>query len=118
MKIRIEGCTAEELAEHSRYLSLGKVYEGQPMGFDMYTLRDDDGQDIQVLVCPDITSCHLPEGAKWVEVTDQKDDNDALISELYENDYKDGWCGHDVSAEALLRIIERVRAYPQKKAPL
>lgn len=27
MKIRIEGCTAEELAEYSPYLSLGKVYE-------------------------------------------------------------------------------------------
>lgn len=70
MKIRIQGCTAEELAEYSPYLSLGKVYEAKPMGLDIYSIKGDGGEDVETVVCAHISSCHLPKGAKWVEVTE------------------------------------------------
>lgn len=65
MKIRIEGCTAEELAEYSPYLSLGKEYETEEHQDAWILIRGDKGEEVaEWLHAPN----HLPEGAKWVEV--------------------------------------------------
>lgn len=71
MKIRIEGCTAEELAEHAEYLSLGKVYSAvYEKGSDgLYTITDDFGNEVNTLVgCSTAVTSHLPENARWVKV--------------------------------------------------
>lgn len=68
MKIRIEGCAAEELKEYSPYLSLNKIYE---MNWASKTLARgfcDEGEPLSVGLnghCP-----HLPQGARWVEVSE------------------------------------------------
>lgn len=69
MKIRIEGCTAEELAEYSPHLSLGKEYSGEDYdGYgDLFWIIDDENERT-VIRFPNC--CHLPQGAKWVEVTE------------------------------------------------
>lgn len=64
MKLRIEGCTAEELAEYSAYLSLGKVYEAKE-GSLFFTILSDDGHEVYDFMYEPL---HLPEGARWVEV--------------------------------------------------
>lgn len=70
MKIRIEGCTAEQLAECSDYLTLGKDYALLSSVDDpCYVLTDDVGEEI---VCGKRVCAHLPEGAKWVEVANEK----------------------------------------------
>lgn len=72
MKIRIEGCTAEALAEHSDYLTLGKVYEAQLNSNGHWTTRCDEGLKISIRVNPktfkEMGCAHLPTGAKWVVV--------------------------------------------------
>lgn len=73
MKIRIEGCTEKELAEHADYLSLGKVYEAtyEPGTDSLYTIVDDVGGRVHTLIgCDTATTSHLPKGAMWVEVSD------------------------------------------------
>lgn len=69
MKIRIGGCTAEELAKESYYLSLGKHYEAKKVDGckAVYQITADDGEVILVRFP---VSAHLPEGAKWVEVSE------------------------------------------------
>jgi len=67
MKIRIEGCTAEELAEYSPYLSLGKVYEAVEARPGFVYLTDDQGSEVRSRMPH---SMHLPNEAKWVEVTE------------------------------------------------
>lgn len=52
MKIRIEGCTAEGLAEHSEYLTLGRVYECQVDSNGHSTTRFDEGLKIAIRVNP------------------------------------------------------------------
>lgn len=50
-------------------------------------------------------------------MTDPIDNSDDdLIDELYSNDYKDGWCGHDVAIDSLRKIIKRVRDHDARKA--
>lgn len=65
MKIRIEGCTQEELAKWSAYLTLDKVYEATVLGDGMITFESDCGNPVEA--CWE-GSAHLPKGAKWVEV--------------------------------------------------
>lgn len=67
MKIRIEGCTAEELAEYSPYLSLGKVYGVEEHDGQFVTFKGDHGREVAEWLP---SANHLPEGAKWVEVTE------------------------------------------------
>jgi hypothetical protein len=70
MKIRIEGCTTEELTKHSPYLSLGKVYEAEVTGLQSYEIIDEDGDSLTVLG-PHYGGCaFLPKGATWVEVAE------------------------------------------------
>lgn len=69
MKIRIEGCTQKELAEHSSYLSLEREYEAEPHGRNSWDIMDDTGDRINVL-SPRLGCAHLPCGAKWVEVAE------------------------------------------------
>lgn len=68
MKIRIEGCTPEQLTEHSPYLSVGKVYEAEVTGDQCYQIIDDDGGSLDVLGPRYAFCAFLPEGAVWVEV--------------------------------------------------
>lgn len=72
MKVRIEGCTAEQLNEYSSYLSLEKVYEAKKKLNGNYTLDDDTGEELSVRINPETAvyfgCAHLPQGAKWVEV--------------------------------------------------
>lgn len=71
MKIRIEGCTAEELAEHAEYLSLGKIYDAvYEKGSDgLYTITDDCGTTMYTLIdCTTAATSHLPDNARWVKV--------------------------------------------------
>lgn len=42
--------------------------------------------------------------------------DEELIAELYNNDEDDGWCGHDISCDALNNIIKRVRSFDKRKA--
>lgn len=75
MKIRIEGCTAERLAEYSDYLTLGKVYAAHKDDTGRTVLyKDDTGTALVVRVNPSSNvgfGCvHLPRGAKWVEVAE------------------------------------------------
>ena len=65
MKIRIEGCTAKELAEHSPYLSLEKVYEAVEVRPGLFHLPDDWGGTVKSRL---EGSLHLPGDAKWVKV--------------------------------------------------
>lgn len=69
MKIRIEGCTAEELKEWSPYLIFGKEYQVGTVDDDdaVFLITDEDGDEI---VCLARGCAHLPRGAKWVEVTE------------------------------------------------
>lgn len=73
MKIRIEGCTEKELAEHADYLSLGKVYEAtyEPGTDSLYVVGDDVGGKVYTLIgCETSATSHLPKDARWVEVPD------------------------------------------------
>lgn len=65
MKIRIEGCTAEELADYSPYLSLGKVYEATHAN-GRITITDDEGEEVRDRM--GTAGIHLPGTAEWVEV--------------------------------------------------
>lgn len=72
MKIRIEGCTREEISEDhggEAYLTVGKEYEAKVLGPDWWSIRDDENQQISVLG-PKYGCAHIPEKAKWVEVTE------------------------------------------------
>ena len=66
MKIRIEGCTQQELYDYSPYLSLGKVYEVNRAGNTTLAHgHSDTGEPLSV----SLKSCaHLPGQARWVEV--------------------------------------------------
>lgn len=69
MKIRIEGCTAEDLlADQYEYLSVGKVYEVERIGGHdrLYRVIADDGIAIETIVGGQ--TAHLPKGGYWVEV--------------------------------------------------
>lgn len=64
MKIRIEGCTAEVLAECSEYLSIDKEYDVLNPEPDecVYVIVDDFDDEI---VCGKRHCAHLPLGAEW-----------------------------------------------------
>lgn len=65
MKIRIEGCTAEELADYSPYLSIGKVYEAEE-NKGAIKITDDHGEEVRDRMGR--AGIHLPGVAVWVEV--------------------------------------------------
>lgn len=66
MKILIEGCTAEELAVEAPYLSLGREYNAVKVIGDYFTIFCDEGEEVRDHMKHAI---HLPDGARWVEVT-------------------------------------------------
>lgn len=68
MKIRIEGCTRECLVP---YLLVGKDYEVTERDGRLARIRDEDGENIYVLLEPS-RCAFLPSGARWVEVTNEK----------------------------------------------
>lgn len=69
MKIRVEGCTAEQLADHSKYLSLANEYEviRSPSKVVVHFVSD-HGTEVHAMLDSPFQCPHLPKGAKWVEV--------------------------------------------------
>lgn len=73
MKIRIEGCTQEELEQkHSGYsvrLTVGKHYRVDRVIPGAYWTKNDEGDEIYVMSADRGLQCaFLPCGATWVEV--------------------------------------------------
>lgn len=69
MKIRIEGCTQQELSEHSGYLTVGKDYEVDRRDEALCYIVGEGDLEVVAIVNHPVFSCpHLPQSAKWVEV--------------------------------------------------
>jgi len=69
VKVRIEGCTQQELDDHCGYLTLGTEYEPHKQDGNLVYFMDEHGG--QVVASMVEGRCgHLPKGAKWVEVAE------------------------------------------------
>lgn len=69
MKIRIKGCTQEELnADHGEnvYLTVGKEYDAVENGPHAWIICDDENEQITVHG-PEYGCAHIPNKAHWAE---------------------------------------------------
>ena len=68
MKLIIEGCTAEELAETTPYLRVGVEYDAEQVegSHRLWEMVDDEGD--RICVATGRRSMHLPSNARWVQV--------------------------------------------------
>lgn len=65
MKVRIDGCTAEELAEQSPYLSLGMAYEVHKEDGSLVYFMDEHGGEVVASLA--MGRCgHIPRHANWI----------------------------------------------------